>query len=174
MKDLEQPRQERGVAGWRGWKGCWGQPGRTRPGHGVGDKAVFVVSSVTRVQAGLWSLGPGHLLSQPLPATRKHTSAFPPSTGLSKEEKRESQHSPWVPGSLGLGPSLLHVLLPGRALRASSVMGVGATEWDRVTHTEQITSSGDKGPSIKGTSATFPRAPAAPARLTRGMAAEGV
>lgn len=53
------------------------------------------------------------------------------------------------------------------------LQGAGAAERHTVTHTQQIMSSGDKGPGIRGARATFPRAAAAPTRLIRGMAAEG-
>lgn len=70
------------------------------------------------------------------------------------------------------GASLLHVLPLGRLSEPTQLKGVGAAEWGTVTHTEQIMSSGDKGLSTKGRSATSPRVQAWPTGLLRGMAVE--
>lgn len=78
---------------------------------------------------------------------------------LSTERKRESRSSPWVPGGLGLGPSVL--CAPQQRLW-------GPPSGTRVTHTEQIMSSGDKGPRVKGRSAASPRAGARAHGARRG------
>lgn len=148
----------------RGWTLGTSQAGPER-GQGAEGEAAAVMNTLNRAWLGptlsqpSWSLvtSPGIKRSS-LPPTRL---LLPPPSLVHKCLYREGTRKPRF--SLGLGR-----LRPGPPLLLSSHRedsqsllpqeGMGAAEWDTVTHTEQIMSSGDKGAGVKGRSATSPRA----------------